>query len=421
METEINQTSLKMEEISDQLFNLQFLSDITFIVEEQPIYAHSLELMKRSSVFQEQFESTFGTKKIVPITDYGYEIFYQFIRFIYTDEYTISEDKLFEMLKLARAYNVIRLINDLYNSINDELNVVDNLLKKFNFCVVENYEMALNSIKGEVADALHPVLQSYIFLKLHPLAIEEILKFDHIDINANEIEILEALMHWITRQSIQQNMEWNICREIFNNLIHLIRFPTMTDEQLRKIKMKYPKLLPESDFLSFAVFKIFGTEYRDKTWNCQPRLEYISPYDWTIYPHLKFETIFTVSSNLILCGIVFGTSDIPKYVDITISSHKSESNETSEINLRQDTAKSWYAVINLGTSILLRPGFTYTIGYQNIYLAKYFEEQCKYLSRKPQTEIIIKAPPQSVHIMEAHATMFEMFFVVSGVDTIDNV
>ena len=87
-------------------------------MENRIIWAHSLVLIGRSEVFEEQLiETTCGKKKLIPIDGYKYDSFLEFMRYIYTDTCEINDDNGLDLLKLAVKYRVIKLENQVLNSL----------------------------------------------------------------------------------------------------------------------------------------------------------------------------------------------------------------------------------------------------------------------------------------------------------------
>jgi hypothetical protein len=108
---------------------------------------------------------------------------------------------------------------------------------------VENHEIGLNKFKDNVAEYLYSYIKSDEFLSIHPNTVEEILKFDRVKSNVSETDLLDALVRWINHHCTQNKMQLSERRQKFDNLFRLIRFPTMSNDELQSIKSKYPDLL----------------------------------------------------------------------------------------------------------------------------------------------------------------------------------
>jgi len=93
------------------LVNSPLLSDLTFIVENRPIYAHKFILSMRSSYFQRMLSS--GMKESnaseIKIPDFSFSVFLDVLRFIYTGELLLREENVVEVLEAANFYKLERL------------------------------------------------------------------------------------------------------------------------------------------------------------------------------------------------------------------------------------------------------------------------------------------------------------------------
>jgi N-acetylneuraminic acid mutarotase len=92
------------------MINDSTLSDITFVVEDKPIYAHKL-LLARSSYFQALFlgnmrESTLETIRLEQVR---YPIFMQVLEYLYSDHVRISFNDAMELFEAADLFCIPRL------------------------------------------------------------------------------------------------------------------------------------------------------------------------------------------------------------------------------------------------------------------------------------------------------------------------
>jgi len=90
--------------------NDQKLSDVTFIVEGKPIYAHKL-LCVRCSYFQAMFEGQMreAQQKTVTINNVNYRTFLALLEYLYTDDVEISLDIAMDLFVAADQFGVERL------------------------------------------------------------------------------------------------------------------------------------------------------------------------------------------------------------------------------------------------------------------------------------------------------------------------
>lgn len=92
------------------LVNDETLSDITFIVEGQPVYAHKLMLL-RSSYFRALFLGAMreSTQSTIPIEQVSYPIFLAVLEYLYTDNIDIPLESAMELFQSADRFCIPRL------------------------------------------------------------------------------------------------------------------------------------------------------------------------------------------------------------------------------------------------------------------------------------------------------------------------
>tara|TARA_B110000008_G_C16584588_1_gene409776 strand:- start:89 stop:589 length:501 start_codon:yes stop_codon:yes gene_type:complete len=115
--------------------NNEHLSDVTFIVDDKPVYASRIHLAVRSEHFRALLfgglkESTGGNSEIA-ISDVSYPVFVKIIEFLYTDNVTdISPDIAVPLLMAAERYLLGRLKGLCEDSIRKSI-TCDNVISLF--------------------------------------------------------------------------------------------------------------------------------------------------------------------------------------------------------------------------------------------------------------------------------------------------
>lgn len=101
--------------------------DITFIVEDRPIYAHKAIIAVQCAHFQAMFSSGMKESRSseILVPDWSYSTFLQLLEFLYAGCIeTLGFDDALELIGLADHYNLDGLLrlceNTLMNSVNDE-------------------------------------------------------------------------------------------------------------------------------------------------------------------------------------------------------------------------------------------------------------------------------------------------------------
>ena len=92
------------------MINDPSLSDVTFMVEGQPVYAHKLMLM-RSSYFQALFLGQMKESRMdeIPINSVRRPVFIQLMEYLYTDQLKIPLNEAMELFEAADLFGVSRL------------------------------------------------------------------------------------------------------------------------------------------------------------------------------------------------------------------------------------------------------------------------------------------------------------------------
>jgi len=94
-----------------KMFNNPFLSDVTFIVENKPLYGHKAILASRSEYFASLYSSGMkdATAREVVVSNFSYNAYLEFLRFVYTDECQVNPQLAAELMSAAEFYRLSRL------------------------------------------------------------------------------------------------------------------------------------------------------------------------------------------------------------------------------------------------------------------------------------------------------------------------
>eukprot|EP00439_Symbiodinium_sp_Y106_P036774 s1607_g4.t1 len=110
--TEVNIDIPSSSLVSDlrEFLNDAKLSDVTFIVEGKPVYAHKL-LCMRCSYFRAMFEGQMreAQQKTITINNVSHRVFLALLEYLYTDEFEISMDIAMDLFVAADQFGIDRL------------------------------------------------------------------------------------------------------------------------------------------------------------------------------------------------------------------------------------------------------------------------------------------------------------------------
>lgn len=93
------------------LVNDEEFSDVTFMIEGQPIYAHRAIISQRCEHFAAMFRSGMreSVERVIPIPAISRQAFLLLLEYIYTDSVKIEVDHAIELFIAADLYHVERL------------------------------------------------------------------------------------------------------------------------------------------------------------------------------------------------------------------------------------------------------------------------------------------------------------------------
>ncbi|KAG5341970.1 RCBT1 protein, partial [Acromyrmex charruanus] len=144
-------------------FNDQSTSDLTIMVETQPIYVHKVILKIRSTYFRSMFQTNYveNSQRVIENNYYRYVVYKKFLEYLYTGEINLSSfENLLDLLQLADTLCEKNLQMDCIRKIKKTINVsnVMNLFKLINDMNEEHYK--------EVTDSIVFLFLLWIFLSI---------------------------------------------------------------------------------------------------------------------------------------------------------------------------------------------------------------------------------------------------------------
>lgn len=227
------------------LINNEFLSDVKFqFADGQIIFAHSFIMCLRSDDFYQNFKSTVGIIKLIPVNDVSHGAFMQFIKFLYLDYLDMNKDNVEDLLKLSVKYGIKELENlcfKFFENDFDEHNVCV-YLEKFSD---NNFDGVQQICRNFIANNYLNVLESDSFLHVNENVLAFILNIDRVS-DINEFSIYESIIKWaISVASKKNNNQPNVddLRCLIGNNLKLVRFGAMTVEDFAKCQQLVPGIL----------------------------------------------------------------------------------------------------------------------------------------------------------------------------------
>jgi hypothetical protein len=215
------------------MFNNSDMSDISFNCEgsHRTFYAHKYVLGTSSAVFHAMFYGGFAVKdSIVHLSDTNEESLEQFLRFLYTEECTLTGDNVVAIMYLAKKYNLPSLGEKCTNFLSENLNVENALDVLEQATGFEEKELEKECWKCIVSHT-RKVVASDSFNNISQSTLAKLLMRDKLYIP--EVELFQAVLKWIDFQCSCKNLEPTSenRRSIIGKAIYGFRFFTMSHKQ----------------------------------------------------------------------------------------------------------------------------------------------------------------------------------------------
>lgn len=230
--------------------------DVTFIFPndgDAVLLAERHHLARSSKIFQNQFSSSTNDidGKIV-ITDISFDIFNLLLQHIYEGNVIVNSDNFSEVLYASRKYFIYDLVKITINFIMIYINY-NNVIDYFEF--VDMFDLSYlndhirNVIIKNPLDIIGKLNKSAPHMRILKIILESEVSFH------KEYELYDAI-----RKIMSKIVDDSVCnieekmREQFGKMIYLIRFPTMSTDELINCA-KPPSLLTTKQVVDLLLWK----------------------------------------------------------------------------------------------------------------------------------------------------------------------
>ncbi|XP_046584869.1 BTB/POZ domain-containing protein 3-like [Haliotis rubra] len=225
------QSGKDFSETNLHMLETESLTDLSFRVgeERETVKAHKYILVSRSCVFNRMLCGPMPEKKEVEIPDIDPAIFRSLIRFLYTNDVTITPDNVIGLLYSSKKYNVRSLEQRCLQFCEMSLTADNACTILQQACLFDEeglQEKAMDVIKREAKQ----VLQSESFLELSHECLDRILAND--DLKAEEDLIFGAAIQWAEAECKRQERDVTPAekRTVLGQSLYLVRFPLMSQK-----------------------------------------------------------------------------------------------------------------------------------------------------------------------------------------------
>ena len=215
------------------MFNNPDMSDVKFTCEgsDKIFYAHKYVLGTSSTVFHAMFYGDCASKdSSFPLPGTHEESLEQFLRFLYTEECTLTADNVVEMMYFSKKYDIPSLyqkcVHFLAENLNPE-NVLDILEQTSRFDKNELEEQCWKVIRSQTGE----VVRSDSFINISHETLTELLRQDILKMQ--EVELFQAVLKWIDSQCSRKDLmpTNDNRRSVIGEAIYHFRFFTMSHQE----------------------------------------------------------------------------------------------------------------------------------------------------------------------------------------------
>ncbi|XP_028410246.1 BTB/POZ domain-containing protein 2-like [Dendronephthya gigantea] len=249
------------------MFNNPDMSDISFTCEgsDTIFYAHRYVLCTSSAVFDAMFNGGLAVKdSTVHLPDTDQDCFEQLLRFLYTEECTLTMENIAGTFDLANKYilpSLSKVCVDFQVTNFTPENVLTSLDLATLYANTELEERCWLFIQFNATE----VVASHGFNNISRTTMYKLLKRDYLHIK--EVELFQAALHWIDFQCSLKNLETTSVnrRSIIGRLVHEFRFFTMTNAEFVEHVSKSGLLTAEEMIPIFEKFSGFNSS--ELKWN----------------------------------------------------------------------------------------------------------------------------------------------------------
>lgn len=230
MDNDWQNTLSSVKDRNHYAFENSKFSDVEFSVDGREeatgtIPAHKYMLAINSPVFEAMFYGPLAeTTRVINISDCTKEGLREMLRYVYTDDATITADNVMELLYLSRKYSMSFLENKCIDFIYENVNPEDVflVLPRVQSRILE--ERCWSIIDKDTKRAV----ESQAFVDIPRELLCKILSRDTLKIK--ELELFKAVDRWVCKKIKDRSLDYDgdTKRGILGeDVIRLIRFPTM--------------------------------------------------------------------------------------------------------------------------------------------------------------------------------------------------
>lgn len=257
-------------------FNSGFMSDVNFVVgdsdRKKTFTAHRYILGINSPVFYAMFYGNLAeVSSEICIPDAEADSFGEFLRFLYTEECTITGENVMSVVYLSTKYIVPSLKKKCVRFLQKTV-TPDTAFAVLSQAVHFGADVLEEDCWEVIDTACSEAVQSDAFLNIdHPLLCE-LLSRD--SLNVKEVDLFRAALKWSANQCQLQGLKGTDedKRDVLGHALSLLRFPTMTLEEFALNVVHKTNILRDQDIINiFMMFSGQNQREQVRKYSCKSR------------------------------------------------------------------------------------------------------------------------------------------------------
>ncbi|KAK3106118.1 hypothetical protein FSP39_013095 [Pinctada imbricata] len=213
----------------------EIMCDVTFLLgeERQEVHAHKYMLASRSPVFHAMLEGPMAERGKIEIPDIEKDIFHVFLRYVYTDNVSVTVDNVLKVMYASKKYCVDLLTKQCNNFVKRNITNESACVFMDSALMLQEediYKSCLEKVKRNTESCV----KSSGFTAISKETLKSITALD--DIAIKEEVLFEQVMKWCDAECGRQQLTetWENRRKLLGKVIFNIRFPLMDSKYFAK-------------------------------------------------------------------------------------------------------------------------------------------------------------------------------------------
>ncbi|KAK3106667.1 hypothetical protein FSP39_024838 [Pinctada imbricata] len=249
----------------------EIMCDVTFLLGEQrlEVHAHKYMLASRSPVFHAMLDGPMAERGKIEIPDIENGVFDVFLRYVYTDNVSVTVDNVLKVMYVSKKYCVDLLTKQCKDFVKKNITNESACVLMDSASMLQEeeiYKLCLEKIKENAESCI----RSPGFTTLGKETLKLITESDSLVIK--EEVLYEQVMKWCDAECRRQQMEitWENKRNLLGEVLFNIRFPLMDSKFFAK-EISEIELLTDKEKVAIMHYHLLETPSKCSVFNHKER------------------------------------------------------------------------------------------------------------------------------------------------------